>query len=202
MRRILYTLTLLAVLCSPSFADWTRVAESVRPLQAVNSKTGELSNICTATSINKAKGYWLTAAHCVQQPTFIQTEETVTEASDTTLDIAVLSTPLLRVKALKLQKNAPKVGQRILMVGHPLGLAALLFQGTIASLSTSLPDSNAPFALFDMTACGGNSGSSVVSSKDEIVSILQIGLGGRPCMSLSGGAPWAVLVKFIEKYVG
>jgi len=199
MKRFLTALVLCLILAAPSFAGWTRVAESVQPLQAM-SDAGELRNICTTTSINRANGYWLTAAHCVNAPTFIQGEETVVVARDTELDIAVLHTPTVRVKALRLQRTQPKRGQRILMVGHPLGLSTQLFQGHISALSTNLPGSAKPYMMFDMTACGGNSGSSVVNSQDEIVSILQVGFG-QGCSALTGGAPWAVLVKFIGQYV-
>ena len=199
MRRILTTIALLLLLTLPTFAGFSRVTQSVRPLQA-DAGDGTLRNMCTTTSISEKRGYWLTAAHCIEQPTYIQGEQTETVKSDRQLDIAVLHTPKLRVRSLKLQGTAPKVGQRVRMVGHPLGLSTQFFQGYIASLATSIDGARDPFMLFDMAACGGNSGSSVVNTRDEIVSVLQIGFG-RPCSTPSGGSPWAVLAKFVGQYV-
>lgn len=200
MRRIVATFAFLVCLSFSGLgASWPRVLESVRPLQALNPETETLSNICTTTSISQKHGYWVTAAHCVEQPTFIGGEPTSVVFADHRIDVAVLQTPTLHVKSLRLQKTTPHVGQQVFMVGHPLGLADFqLFQGYISSIHTELEDGT--YTLFQMEACGGNSGSSVVNDKDEIVSILQIGFG-RPCSSFTGGALWRELARAISKYV-
>jgi V8-like Glu-specific endopeptidase len=52
-------------------------------------------------------------------------------------------------------------------VGHPVGLEAVqVFAGRISALHTTVD--NESFMMFDMTACGGNSGSAVVDSSDQV----------------------------------
>ena len=60
-----------------------------------------------------------------------------------------------------MRNTRPNVEQPIRMVGQPLGIADVqVFKGSISSLLTV--DGESTYMLFNMTACGGNSGSSVV----------------------------------------
>lgn len=195
-------LTLILALATLSPLNFTHVQKSVRPLQDMNGR-----NICTVSSINQDKHYWLTAAHCVlneetkePEPVFIETHPTEIVYVDAVLDLAVLKAPELSVVALKMARAMPMVGQPIVVVGHPVGLDQVqLFQGYVASLRTEVePDSW--YMMYDMTACGGNSGSLVVNRNDEVVSVLQIGYG-RPCSGFSGGATWQAMGR-MRKYFG
>src|SRR5690242_12426880 len=118
MKRTLFTFLALIVLgfYSPSVdAGFSRVVESVRPLQAIVQT--ELKNICTITSINQAKGLWLTASHCVGQPTkdpnvayifntYIEGEKTSVAYFNAITDLAILHTENHHAKALHMQSSA------------------------------------------------------------------------------------------------
>jgi hypothetical protein len=123
------------------------------PAQAGYSTRGQVSpphpdrqrgrhprNICTATSINQTKQYWLTAGHCVgDQMLFISGHAAYPEFVDHVADLAVLRTLDLPVPALKLRSTQPSVEQGIKIVGHPVGLEAVqVFAGRISALHTTV----------------------------------------------------------------
>lgn len=204
MRSLLTVLLTALVLTTPSFAGYSTVAQSVRALQAPHVDQYGLSalrNICTVTSINESKHYWLTAAHCVEgTDLFIASRRADLVFVDKAADLAILYTDGYSLPALKLRPTQPSVTQPIMLVGHPLGLPQVqVFYGRISSLRTQVD--TAPYMLFDMTACGGNSGSAVVDGQDRVVSVLQIGFG-EGCSSFSGGAPWDVVARLVGKYFG
>jgi S1-C subfamily serine protease len=201
--RFFLTALLAFTLSIPAFAfDVSQVVKSVLPI------THEGSNICTASLINSAKHYWLTANHCVPDPDLIvegvtiqiggQTANPI--ARDFVHDMAILQVPgLSGGKALRLALRSPNVGQKVYVYGHPLGYPdPQLFRGYIASVDSNLGGEH--FMTFDMTVCGGNSGSAVLNEQGEVVSVLQVA-HGRPCDGFSGGAVWSDLVKF-QGYFG
>jgi hypothetical protein len=84
------------LLTPPAQAGYNTVVKSVRPIQIVN-EDGTTRNICTATSINQTKQYWLTAGHCVgDQMLFISGHAAYPEFVDHVADLAVLRTLDLR----------------------------------------------------------------------------------------------------------
>lgn len=200
MKPLLLSLPLLVVSFVP--LNFHTVQKSVRPLQDANGR-----NICTVTSINQDKKLWLTAAHCVlngqtgmHDAVFIETHPAEIIFADAAIDLAVVRVAEMDVPALKIAKQMPTVGSKILLIGHPEGLDQVhLFQGYVSSLRTEV-EPTWWYMTFDMTACGGNSGSVVVNGKDEVVSVLQIGWG-RGCSAFSGGATWQALGK-VRKYFG
>lgn len=202
MRHVLSILFVAAILTAPVLADHTTVAHSVRPLQAAQYDEYELQtfrNICTVTSINATEHYWLTAAHCVSDPElFISSRHAEIVFADTDADLAVLYTEGYALPAVELRSTPPTVSDHIMMVGHPVGLHQVqVFNGRISSLLTDVDTRG--YTMFDMTACGGNSGSVVVDADDRVVSVLQIG-SGPGCSPFSGGAPWDVVVRLVGKY--
>lgn len=200
--RFVLTAGMTLALLAPTDLSWRSVMLSVRPLQAVNPESGELATICTTTSINTKGGYWLTAAHCVENPefpTFIEGDPVIVAALDHNADLAILLTKNVHVRSVRLANDQPHVGDVVNLIGYPEGLSIQYFHGNISSLETTIDGES--HMMFDMTACQGNSGSSIVDEHDHIVSVLQIGFG-QGCSSLTGGALWRDLIRIAGPFAG
>jgi S1-C subfamily serine protease len=200
--RFLLSAVLALSLSVPSFAfDVSRVVKSVLPI------TYDGRNICTASLINSVKGYWLTANHCVPPPDLLDAgleiqiggQKASPVMRDYPNDLAILQVNGLKGRALRLALRAPRVGQKIYVYGHPNGYSdPQLFQGYISSTKTTLDDQS--YMMFDMTVCGGNSGSAALNEYGEVVSVVQIN-HAKPCDGFSGGSVWTDLTKF-QSYFG
>ena len=226
MRRIisiLIALTLLLPLSGNADRAHPRLLDSVRPLSQVvlrdfTTNTMAYRNICTVSSINAALHLWLTAAHCVldeqlsdygEEPRAPRPTQGLTiegklafiVKTDTVIDLAILFTPDLALPALRLARKGPFWEDTIRVIGHPFGYPSV----TIVAGTVSNPDAEfvragfAPSYMF-VTApvAPGNSGSPIVNSRGEIVSVLQIGWGGG--YSPGGGATYARLKGFAGSY--
>lgn len=207
MTRLVVSLLVLSTLALPSFSSTDKLLASVRPLMAqvfseLEPEAEIKGVVCTTTSINTRLGLWLTAAHCLQaSPLFIEDHPTMVVYKSVQDDLAVLHTPDLQgVPALRMAVEPPTLGMPVHMMGFPLGFVDVqYFNGTVSSLDTAVPDYG-HYIMFDMAVCGGNSGSAVVNSRDEVVSVMQIG-PGRPCAPISGGATWPQM-QAVAKYFG
>ena len=192
---------LLATLCLPFTAIATatlpKVAESVRPLEYNwTTDTGESfrANTCTVTSINKAAHLWLTAAHCVLNNSgqfkgifTISGHEVWPRKIDAKADLAVLYTPDYSLPALKVATVAPFYTDDIVIWGHPLGLSEIVFvRGYVAAPVITLSNGR-KFLLFSAPIAPGNSGSAVLNSRNEIVSVAQVVFNVFPAFEPMGG---------------
>ena len=217
---------LCAALLLPQLSHATRahptLLDSVRPLSQIvlrdfTTDTIAYRNICTASSINAALHLWLTAAHCVVDGRM--DEDGVVTAmpatglaieghlvffvkTDATIDLAILFTPDFALPALRLAGRGPFWEDAVRVVGYPFGYPSV----TIVTGTVSNPDA-APFAQTGFTpsymfitapVAPGNSGSPIVNSRGEIVSVLQIGWGRGH--SPGGGATYARLKAFADQY--
>lgn len=216
MRRILITFTLLAALVAP-------LAAAVNPytyLRSVSVLQTAGRNMCSVTAISKE--YYLTAAHCVVA-TFPTAEAPAVDATpsenltvdglpaivadvNVLQDLAVLRVVGSRRPALKLAEKAPRYLDRITMAGHPFGWdAPTVMVGTVAApyLQFTKDPAEFPFTkhymILQVSGAPGNSGSSVVNEKREVVSVVQISWG-RSFESVMGAAPYAELARFAGKY--
>jgi S1-C subfamily serine protease len=177
-------------------------------------------NMCSVTAINKE--YYLTAAHCVVAafPTAENPTVDSTPNDDLTIDgrpahlldvnvlqdLAVLQVPGADRPALKLAKIAPRLLDAVTVAGHPFGWdIPTVMVGTVANVSgrfTTDP-SDFPFTkrymILQVSGAPGNSGSSVVNARMEVISVIQISWG-RSFEPVMGSAPYAELVKFASRY--
>jgi S1-C subfamily serine protease len=206
MRTLITGLIAAILISAPSFAGYSTVVQSVRAIQSWRGQDrgmGEgslvLKNICTATSINSDKNYWLTASHCVNDvERYISGNRATVVFNDPVADLAVLYTYGYSRPSLKMRLSRPAVEQSVMMVGYPVGLPQVqVFHGRVSSLRTVLGEG--AFMMFDMSACGGNSGSAIVDENDQVVSVLQIGFGEQ-CSPFSGGTPWETLARLVYTY--
>ena len=183
--------------------DFSHLLNAVRPLQT--SPDGGV--FCTATQINKTKKFWLTAAHCVageralfigDAPAYV-TETTAIEGEG---DMAILFSPTSTAPDdLKLSRRVLRQGERIRIMGFPAGVGPIVTQGFVGNPLVYFPYYDEWLASFDVSVCGGNSGSAVVNSRDEVVSVLtRYHYPVPPCMALAGGTPLSKLIAFAGKY--
>ena len=196
--------------------------DSVRPLSQIVStdhttRIQAYRNICTVSSINAALRLWLAVAHCAIDE-IIHTDGSTTVAPitgltimghlafvvkiDTEIDLAILFVPGLSLPALRLASKGPFWEDEIRAVGYPFGYPDVtITAGTVSNPNSTL-DSNPRFApsymLVTALVAPGSSGSPVVNSRGEIVSVLQIGWGRG--YSPGGGATYARLKAFAGEY--
>ena len=212
MRRLAFLLAI--VLCaSPLLAT----PNPYRLLKSVTALQTDGRNMCSVTSINNEKKYYLTAAHCVlaQFPDAEQgpNENMSIDGKPAFLvdvngekDLAVLMAPGTNRPALKLAKKSVRYLDEVYVTGHPFGWKdATVFRGWVSHPSTQFTDDprDYPFTkrymILQVSGAPGNSGSSVVNENMEVVSVIQISWG-RSFEPVMGSAPYHELVRFASKY--
>lgn len=216
MRRWLSLSLLLLLLSQPiALAELNpyRYLSSISVLQ----KQGD--NTCSVTSINQEKQYFLVAAHCVipewpvhnapYGPDVLAIDGKAAYVFDVDVDrdMAVMFVPGTSRPALKLAKQPVKYLDEVYMAGHPFGWAnPTVFRGWVSSPSLIFAGAddfpfNKAYMILQLSGAPGNSGSSVVNRKLEVVSLVQISWG-RSFEPVMGSAPYADLVEFAGKYFG
>ena len=112
-------------------------------------------------------------------------------AADRSWDLVVAAVAGLpgEVPCLKITGAIPEVGERVAVVGSPLGLEQTLSDGVISALrrtsAGSYPQISAPVST-------GSSGSPVVNMKGEVVGVtsLQVVRGQNPNFAVPGSRAW------------
>ena len=186
MKRLFVCFLAIAVLTFPSYTFNTAVAKdlpfaSVRALQVpvMNYETLALSvrNICTASSIGDK--LWLTKYHCVEEmPVYLSGEPVEVIRFNPTWDLAVVQTQHQTAPALRIATKTPKAGDRATILGHPLGFYTPV--ATFGWVSAPLfvePGMRFPYTLVQIVGAPGNSGSAILNSDGEIISVLEAGWG-------------------------
>jgi serine protease Do len=173
---------------------------SITPLQTSTDK-----NFCTTWSINNKQHYYVTAAHCVvsdDEDRELPVPHLYHQASkvvfaDPQADIAVLRGPV-GSPPLKIASQDSPIGEKVTVVGYPWGWTEqMTFKGELRS--NLIKDKEGySYAIFDLTAAPGNSGSPIFNSKGEVISILQVGWSRSG--NLSGGAPTKTMRTILEPY--
>ena|SRR3990167_5946010 len=208
----LFALPTVSLTASPKLFDSVKAlaipTATVKAIYDANGKlkqmqvVPDLTNICTVSSINHKQRLWLTAYHCVSDQSlkyFISGEQAILIMGDEANDLAILQTLTVVAPALKLSKKAPKVEDRVKMAGHPFGwIMPTLSVGMVMSVSNQFETEGPyarPFMILAVDGAPGNSGSAVVNSKDEIISVCQIAWS-RTFAGVMGGVTFDSLVKY------
>lgn len=207
MRRLLLTLALLVVFLVPSVCHTADLdfLQSVYPLQVPvpdENGIGKLAHICTVSSIGD--GEWLTAAHCVAQYTtrryYIAGDLVAVVKIDVNLDLAKLATRHAAAPALKVAETAPEITDPVIVAGYPLGFADVnVTLGTMSGYQLLEAEGTFwPYALFAVAGAPGNSGSPVLNTDREIVSVVQIGFARDTFSPQLGGVLYETLRLFLQ----
>ena len=218
-------LLLAIVLCA---SPLSATPNPYRLLRSISVLQADGRNICSVTSINNDKKYYLTAAHCVlanfpfpgnQDPDMDKTFVAVPNANmsidghpayllDVNVDgdMAILFVPYANRPALRLSEKGVRYSDKITVAGHPLGWnQPTIFHGWVASPSLRFTEDfdaypfNKFYMILQVAGAPGNSGSSVVNEAMKIVGIVQISWG-RSFEPVLGASPYADLKAFAGKY--
>lgn len=110
-------------------------------------------------------------------------EQSLAEFAELWQDWAVvkLDRPVRGVEPMRLSADAVAEGQRVIAVGHPLGLPMKITPGEVVDAQRSL------YFNTDLDIYRGNSGSVVVDDDSEVVGIVSRGTGGKSFSRTSDG---------------
>lgn len=209
------------LLTSVLFAVSLTIFPATLPQVSIRPLVDETHHVvCTASSINGKIGLFVTANHCkgnrwIAQPHDDGTWQyhvVIPVLTDDAADVAVLFTPTLKVEPLRLATREPVVDDAVVVLGFPLGFTELQrIHGTVSNTRTHVFGPANPFTgdqgedygektMFQMPVCGGHSGSPVLNTENQIVSIVQLRLGSPSCAPLMGGVPFQTLSALIGRF--
>lgn len=155
---------------------------------------------CTGFVIDTAKGYVLTADHCIQgYPNPIINGLTAEEIFYVPqLDIAVLKAPgVLGLPALKARTKVWDEGMKITFYGYAAGLELKVIKGSVLLPLMLSPGIDTPSALMKPAIEKGMSGGPVLDSEGMVVAINQKTFPG---VGLAVGVPAPIIKAYVEDY--
>lgn len=197
MPRLTACILTLCLLFAPltSAHDWSSVVRTVQastvrlsfPVTVANFFTGEALEaqaVCTGFVINRAKGYVMTAYHCLNEGT--TNRMTMTGAipgapmwvvfQDEKLDIAVISAQITK-PALRPSRVGLQQGQMIGALGYGYGFKTPLFRaGYVSNVAVEVDPNEIPgyWTIFDGPFIGGMSGGPVFNYSGQVVGVVQM----------------------------
>ena len=211
MRKVLAIVLVLGLFAAPLGANLPKHQNSVQAL------TSEGNAICTTWSVNKPKGLWVTAAHCVMQTGIV---EDTGDAYTVTWPLEIEGKPALVVlispfgsgwdlalisadvhePALKLGKY-PEVGDEVTVFGLPGGMRGYFPSWVRVSNPFHMWGKDdlsywKANMIFDGNIWPGHSGSPILDRKGRVISVAQGGFADR-FHGLTLGVPWSVLKDFL-----
>ncbi len=166
-------LLLLSFTSVSAATDWVAVAERLE--QSVL----QISDNCSAFSIDDDRDYVLTAKHCTSddltKPTVVDLTPARVIADDVQYDLAVLHVPGMDKKALALAAEEPHAGIEVASLGFGMGLKGWMFRHAwVANRDLTIPGLDGSWIMIDGAFVGGQSGSPVVNASGEVVLIVQM----------------------------
>ena len=218
MKHIFTLIAALAVLAlatvTPTRYSLPRPAQSVRPLIAAifdhSTGTSPLRNTCTVSSVGQS--LWLTAAHCVfdtntetpeRYPGLMQIEghDVSVTAVNFTYDVILVTTPGFSIPALKMTSRGPTYQDVLHIWGYPDGTDdVMVFDGIVASPAFHAREK--VVLLTTLPVARGNSGSPVLNTHDQLVSMTIFGNATNDRVSiLSGGVSFDDLTTFLHPFL-
>lgn len=194
MKKLIVIVMLLLAL--PLTAKTFVPTNSIQPIQRINDD-GVNVNVCTAFSINKDKGYWITANHCWHETNTFHNLPQTWVAYNEKLDLMVFQS--YKAESLKLAIKAPDVGDDVYLIGYPHGsLDLLTFFGKLSSGKARTLNNQPEFntQVFNILALPGNSGAPILDKSGRVVGIGQISSQN----GVAWGTSWQALKDNTKEY--
>lgn len=191
-------------------ADWPTtikpVADQVVRLEILttNASGGEQKGVCSGVVIDAARGFVLTADHCVTHlpGTSISVTANGRDAQivkeNRILDLAVLKFQAKRETAMPLAADNPTLGAEVALVGFAFGDKAPSWQfGRVAQVK----DERGALRL-DLMVVPGQSGGAAINDRGELVGLVQavqFAAGGASHVALTW--PVDAVRDFVKDYL-
>lgn len=160
-----------------AFTDWSTIIKpalkQVPRLEALR-EGAQAPTICSAVLFNKADGYAITAAHCVEKPQGEWIAVTVAgrhaeiQRVNRLLDLAVVRYDVKNEDQIELAEATPAVGSEIAIVGYPFGDGALA--PTYGHVSQVLNDSM-KLVWVNVDLIPGDSGGATIDLQGRLVGV-------------------------------
>lgn len=144
---------------------------SIQPIQRINDD-GILTNYCTSWSINKKEGWWVTAAHCINEMNQVDGgKATKVVMFDTNTDLAIYGAN--RAPALHIAPNSPRTGDEVFITGYPhASLDPITFFGKVANPWARL-NKDLTVSIYNVLGLPGVSGAPIVDRSGRVVGVAQ-----------------------------
>jgi len=206
MRRAVLSVLLAVVFYTTTSAKLPWHAESIRPLMS-----GE-QGICTTWSLNRVKGYWVTAAHCVEY--WAEVDEALVLLPRENLRIAGKVATVVQkdsfndLALLRADEHAPAlhlgryphVGDEVTAYGYPGGWGAPFATWLRVSNAYFKPSSGAQAKMvLQGTLWPGHSGCPLLDSKAQVIGVGQW-QGSDRWTNLTLVSAWTDLHAFIAGF--
>lgn len=203
MKVFLATALMLAIL-TPSVSQTSPTAESSIRIMSMQSTNEDgvttRRNICTAFAIKTPKSMkWVSADHCVEGLT-PDSDMRLGKYSATVIsrhpeiDIAIIEGE--PVQGFEIAKNAPMVGDKVIVIGHPWGWDIPARREGLISGLYDVTKNGRPHMISQLPAAHGDSGSPLFNSRMQVIGVMQVvfcgGLWTGFC-PMSGGSTLADL---------
>ena len=202
MKRILFSMILsLCMFVGIPSAQSTLQSIEKLTVFSIDQMLGTIeTEYCTAFSINKLQGYWLTAGHCKGDGYIIGEQKDIREIRfDKSLDLMILFGP--RVEALRWESRTPKAGDEIHLSGYLEAMDILwtVYGKVVFPLVSNIEGDYWPSNMvLDVRSGGGMSGGPVFSKRGRVIGVHQGGWYTRTGNKFSLDAPYAVVKTFTE----
>lgn len=156
-----------------AMADWIVIAERLE------KSVMQISNWCSAFSIDDDRDYALTAKHCTSEdpakPTIVDLIPSRVVADDAQYDLTVLHVPGMDRKAIPLAAEEPKPGSEAGTWGFGYGLKRPSFSHVyVSNRRVTFPELDGEWVKFNGAFEHGQSGSPVVNADGELVAVVQM----------------------------
>lgn len=168
------SLLLFPALAADSGTDWSHLVPSVHVATVPILCSLHQRVICTAFSIDRERGHYLTVSHCLhlgddEDIPIIDKQELKIIFEDVDLDLAVIKITTQR-PALKIQTKPLQIGVEVAALGFGLGRPVPSLRTAVVS-RIDLTSNGLPFIGFDTALIGGMSGGPIVDYTGKIVGV-------------------------------